>query len=429
MRRVEKTYEKMNKLQMVNLLLLIALIFILPFAWLSSYGSGSKKINKPAHGPRLSTLSLGGTEVFPQSDEDFWEEFIEEDGSVESAETFVPANSYDFGVSADDSLVYMSQEELDAYFSKMQDLGVTWFRFDLAWRTVQEKNSRTFDWSGSDRVVRTAKRFGIEPLALLAYAPDWASENNCTADVCPPSDSSAKFFANFAAATAKRYKGNIDHFEIWNEPNFAGFWSPAADVQDYSELLRLSYLGIKKSNPSATVILGGLAAADDDQSGNISPLTFVRSIYAIKANRYFDGIAIHPYTYPVLADSDASWSCWQHMLQIREIMKENGDGDKKIWITEYGVPTSGPGVEHQAGDLDFTYNYDYMSEKSQSDMAITAVFLYEENKSWLGGFFWYSLFDKGTDKETPENFFGLLGFNGEEKSAYDHIKGFLSSDK
>lgn len=415
-------------LHAVNFFLLIILIFVIPFAWFSSYGVGSRKVNKPAHGPRISKLPSDVGVISPQSDEEFWEEVVEEEGSVEGVDTSTPINPYGFGVSADDSLVYMSQEELDAYFLKMQDLGVTRFRFDLAWRTVQEKNSRSFDWSGSDRVVKTAKKFGMEPLALLAYAPEWASENNCTADVCPPSDSSAQFFANFASAAAKRYKGRINHFEIWNEPNFAGFWSPGADVQKYSELLKLSYLGIKKSNPSAVVILGGLAAADDDENGNISPLTFINSIYALKANRYFDGLAIHPYTYPVSADSDASWSCWQHMLQIREIMKNNGDGSKKIWITEYGVPTGGPGSEHQSGDLDFTYSYDYMSEESQSDMAMTAISLYEENRQWLGGFFWYSLFDKGVDIENSENFFGLLSFEGKEKPAYGSIKAFLESE-
>jgi len=95
-------------------------------------------------------------------------------------------------------------------------------------------------------------------------------------------------------------------------------------------------------------------------------------------------------------------------------MITNGDANKKIWITEFGVPTNGPN------------SYWYLSEQGQAGMVTDAMNLYKRY-TWAGPIFWYTLKDSGTDTSTNENFFGLIRFDGSLKPAYQVLKNLLST--
>jgi hypothetical protein len=333
--------------------------------------------------------------------------------------------SNSLGIAAGGGLVFMSQGDLDIYFRDLKDLGVEWVRWDVDWAVVQPYDFINYSWEATDRVVATAQKYGIRSLGIIAYSPQWAQKGICPSEKqCAPA--SPVMYARFASAVAERYRGKIDYWEIWNEPNLTGFWYPKPSMESYAEILKASYVAIKKVNPNAVVMTGGLSAADDDKEGNISPITFIKSLYILGAKNYFDAVALHPYTYPVLADYDACWSSWQHMLSIRKIMEANGDTAKRIWATEYGAPTGGPGSKRQSNFLEFTYGSDHMSEASQDEMARVAFSLYRNNSDWMGPFFWYSLHDNGDENSTPENFFGLVRYDGSRKPAYITIRSIFN---
>jgi len=109
-------------------------------------------------------------------------------------------------------------------------------------------------------------------------------------------------------------------------------------------------------------------------------------------------------------------------------MVSKGDSNKKIWVTEYGAPTGGPGSVRGLDELTFTYDFDYMSETAQQSMVQQVTTFYGQNKDWMGPFFWYSLKDNGTDRNTPENFFGLLRFDGSKKPAYEVLRKAILSN-
>lgn len=341
----------------------------------------------------------------------------------------VKPNQYgkQYGIAAGGGLIFLGQKELDTYFEALQALGVSWVRWDVDWGVVQPVDSITYQWAGADRVVETANRYGIHSLGIITYAPAWAVLGSCSAGShCPPAD--PKAFGHFAGEVALRYKNSVQYWEIWNEPNYVSFWSPNPDVGKYSELLKESYIEIKKVNPQAVVLSGGLAAIGDEPGGNISPDTFVGKMYELGANQYFDAVALHPYTYPGLPNYKTEWNRWQQIVPIHQLMVNKGDGAKKIWITEFGAPTGGPGEAHTVNQFnDFTYGSDFMWEKAQSDILIEVIGAYRQYTDWMGPFFWYSLKDGGTSTNTPENFFGLLRYSGSKKPAYDVFKNFLSS--
>jgi hypothetical protein len=74
-------------------------------------------------------------------------------------------------------------------------------------------------------------------------------------------------WGDFCAAVAKRYKGYVDYYQIWNEPGWDSNSQAAADgviylsgecEYQYLGLLRTAHQKIKKVNPEAYIIAGSL---------------------------------------------------------------------------------------------------------------------------------------------------------------------------
>lgn len=333
----------------------------------------------------------------------------------------------EYGIAAGGGLIYLDQNGLNKYFDSLKALGVRWVRWDIDWGVIQPKNSTEYQWERADRVVMTAKRYGIESLGIITYTPAWATDESCVKKLhCEPAN--PKDFGYFAGEVASRYKDTIIYWEIWNEPNYTFFWKPKPNIENYAAVLKESYIAIKKANPAAVVLNGGLAATGNEIDGSISPIDFIRTLYVQKANQYFDAVSLHPYTYPALPSYRAWWNRWQQIVPIHQLMVTNGDGEKKIWITEFGVPTGGPGEAYAANQLrEFRYGVDFMYENSQRYLMTEATNFYRQHIDWMGPFFWYSLKDSSNERDTTENFFGLLHYDGSKKPAYDLLKQLIAS--
>jgi hypothetical protein len=334
--------------------------------------------------------------------------------------------SFGYGIATGSDVLALDQPGLDDYFAGLKELGVGWARWDIDWNNLQPDSSEVTKWSDLDRVVTTAQKFGIKSLAVLVGTPSWARPPECSqSEMCAPLDSND--FARFAGQVADRYKDKgLNHFEIWNEPNYKDFWLPAPSIDEYKDLLGPAYTAIKAVNPAAAVITGGLAAVGDEE-GNIAPKSFVDGLYAKSAGSAFDAIAVHPYSYPALPSYETGWNGWQQLGPIHAAMTAAGDGAKKVWITEIGAPTGGSGEARTTADLGkFAYDSDFMTEAAQSEILADAIRLYESNGAWTGPLFWYSLRDKGGEN-TPENYFGLMRSDGSKKPAYATFQSALTS--
>ncbi len=323
------------------------------------------------------------------------------------------------GIAAGSKLVGMSDKALDDEMRGMKEMGMEWVRFDIEWGFVQygndkEKNSKTYDWSRYDRIINAAAKYNLKSLPILTYTPEWARVPGCRGGAhCPPADPHT--FAAFAAAAATRYKDKgVHYWEIWNEPNSFDFWATKADCKAYTALLKATYPALRKADPKAFVLTGGLAqVATNDVS--ISDLDFFSCIYNEGGKNYFDAVSNHPYTFPNFPSATIN-NAWGRMstsvISFRSIMKANGDGNKKIWITEYGAPTGGP-------DSNW-----YISEEKQAQMVEDALSLYK-TYDWVGPFFWYTYIDSGKEPTSNENFFGFIRFDGTPKPAYYKLKEMI----
>ncbi|WGV50731.2 hypothetical protein [Rhodococcus erythropolis] len=97
---------------------------------------------------------------------------------------------------------------------------------------------------------------------------------------------------------------------------------------------------------------------------------------------------------------------------LRGIMNANGDSAKKIWITEFGAPTSG--------------TPDSVSEARQLEI-YQAAMADKQTKSWLGPLIFYRLNDYAPYVATTdrESYFGAVRSDGTVKPSGAYVKSVL----
>jgi len=331
----------------------------------------------------------------------------------------VNAPGHVYGIAAGSSLTELNDEDLDKHMAGIADSGASWVRLDFNWSIIQPDNASDYNWTQLDKIVAAAEKYHLYTLGILAYTPEWARASECKdSDKCPPADN--KQFADFAAATAHRYKAHGLHFwEVWNEPNNPQFWQPGASPAAYAKLLQQTATALRKEDQKVYIITAGLSPqATTDTS--YSPIAFLTAFYKTAAKDSFDAVADHPYTFPLSPKASADHA-WNQMASakssLRQIMVANGDKDKKLWITEFGAPTGGPGPVATVSKPNLSQHPYVVDEALQSNILKDAIALYT-SYDWTGPFFYYSYQDAGDTPDTNENFFGLIRFDGSKKPAY-----------
>lgn len=330
-----------------------------------------------------------------------------------------------YGFSAGD-VSDLSPAALDARLAAIAATGATWVRFDAAWLTVQPQGPQNWSWDTFDRVVQTARDHGLGLLPILDAAPAWARVSGCTNIDCPPAQ--VADFTRFAAAAVARYSPlGVKVWEIWNEPNLAVGWAPNPDPSAYATLLRQTSAAIHASDPTAQVLVGGLGPAQTG-AGQVAPEEFLRRVYDVAGAGAFDGVAMHPYSFPALPSDIAQlWSGWSQMTLLRATMVAHGDSAKPVWITEFGAPTSGPGAQATLANRRYAEHPDHVDEDFQRESAANALDLVART-SWIRGFFWYNFNDLGTNPNDAEHHYGVIRSDGATKPAYDVLRsGFTAA--
>jgi hypothetical protein len=269
-------------------------------------------------------------------------------------------------------------------FQRLQRGGVASVRIAIDWSSVQPSRYGALDWEGIDTMVERAAAANIEVLPFITGAPTWAVASVYVPATGRTAKAPAHLPATGAAATAwsrflelavERYGPNGDFWathpavpvrpirawQVWNEENFKYFVAKPNPVE-YGKLVKISYAAIKRFDPGARVILGGMfaqpkgarTAAGKHKSLNWFGSDFLERMYktnpGIKSK--FDGVALHPYT-----------GSYRHLTpeieEFRDVLTQNRDAAKGLWLTELGWSSEPPvasnifakGVSGQAAQL------------------------------------------------------------------------------
>jgi hypothetical protein len=314
-----------------------------------------------------------------------------------------------FGIAVGGGLDAQTPADLTRLLDGVQAVHATWIRLDINWAVIQRRDRSTYAWSPFDQVVRAARARGLNVLGGILYTPEWARAGAFGAS-SPPA--SLGDYATFAHAAARHFgKLGVHAYEIWNEPNNASSWEPAPDPARYTRMLRLAYRAIKDADRKAVVVSGGLSpygAPGVRAPRYINPVDFLQAMYANGARGAMDAVGWHPYTFPG-GLGRAVGSAWSQMADTcpsaRSTMAANGDGAKKIWLTEFGAPTGKSRVS--------------LSEAKQAEL-IRGVYSRLAASSWGGPAFLYTYRDNGAvdPGASPDGGFGLVRLDWTRKPSY-----------
>jgi hypothetical protein len=127
----------------------------------------------------------------------------------------------------------------------------------VRWYDLETKRNE-FDFTRLDKYVALAQGNHVKVLLPLFGTPSWASARPAEIEQGNPPGSAAEpahmdDWRNFIRAVVTRYKGQIEAYEVWNEPNLKMFWTGSID--QLVALTREAYTIIKQIDPAAIVVL------------------------------------------------------------------------------------------------------------------------------------------------------------------------------
>jgi len=311
---------------------------------------------------------------------------------------------------------YISDADKQRTVVALQDVGSKWVRLNVQWAEAEPLDGSYNEWwmNEYENAIALAHAAGQRVIIMVDTAPAWASGSQRSNVPRDEGD-----YADFMRYFANRFRGEVDAYEIWNEPNFKRFWSTGPDASAYAAMLKATYPKIKAADPAAKVVFGGTAGNDYD---------FIERAYAAGVKGYFDVMATHPYTYcgssgPAAIRREAngriSRDSFVGYREVRETMVAQGDA-KPIWVTEFGWNTSSavcdPGAGLWQGGV---------SEAQQAEH-LTKAFKLLERDRYVQVALWYNFRNNywAADEDEPEARYGLLRTDFSLKPAYTAFKAY-----
>ncbi len=214
----------------------------------------------------------------------------------------------------------------------------------FSWREIEPTRGQ-FHWQAPDELVRAAEYYGLDLVIRLDQHPAWASAAPPTLNA-PPDD--LEEYARFVSAVARRYRGRVLGYVIWNEPNLAHEWGGhPPDPAGYVALLKLAYRAVKEADPQARVVSAGLAPTNQRDAAAMDDRLYLQAMYEAGAREYFDVLGAHPYGFGHPPDDPRGAHEGLNMArleELREIMVRYGDAGKPVWATEMGWRVGGDGA-------------------------------------------------------------------------------------
>jgi hypothetical protein len=224
-----------------------------------------------------------------------------------------------------------------------QEAGIGWIKEIFAWEEIEPRKGyfyndryRVSTWAKYDEIVALAERYGLRVIARLDRPPTWSRRDN-RLDTAPPDKLSD--YVDFVAEVVKRYKGRVQFFQVWNEPNIYPEWGERPpDPAGYVEMLRAVSTRAKEIDPNVVILSAPLAQTLEVSDRNLNELDYLDGMYKAGAKGAFDILTANAYgfEYPPDAPADPKVLNFSRLKLLREVMERHGDHDRPIWFNEFG---------------------------------------------------------------------------------------------
>ncbi len=285
-------------------------------------------------------------------------------------------------------------------YAKDLNIGITRLNTDC-WDELEPSRGK-FTWDKLDRIVDLLRANDIDILFTVPISAKWNASggpvrvNNFDIGTTHFPAKDPRDIEDFCFALASHFKGRIKYYEAWNEPDLFIFWKGKPDVNEYIEVLKRMYTGLKRADPDCKVLVGGIAYALDD--------SFMKGLWKNGAFDYFDIFSIHIYT-------KSMWDTQRALTNTQNIIKWSGK-PKPLWVTELSTTP------------DFFKSNDRAGEEREKAELLPQFYdkFFDQGVDVV---FWHTLRDCGTEIGMPKDFdFGLMTSDYKKLPAYDALKKY-----
>lgn len=317
------------------------------------------------------------------------------------------------------------------------DAGYRWLRQEFPWEDIEIHGRGDYEdrrhepyrsaWEKYDHIVSLAEMYDMQLIVRISNPPAWSrAAGDDAGQYAPPDD--LQDYANFVHELVSRYRGRVRFYQIWNEPNIYPEWGVyPIRPEDYVELLKAGANAARAADPEAVIIAGALAATINLQPdapapmNSLSDLLFMQRMYDAGAADYFDIAAVQGYglwSGPTDNRMHPRVLNISHHKFLRDLMVQNGDGHKPIWISEMNWNAAPDDVEARYGRVSLEQQAEYLP------LAYSRVV---ENWPWIGvanTWFLKRATDAWEQNRQPEAYFRLLAPDFTPQPVYESISDY-----
>jgi hypothetical protein len=202
---------------------------------------------------------------------------------------------------------------------RLWDAGVDW--------PSLEPNKGQWQFGTLDHYVSLAQQNHTAILLPLGGSPAWASARPQLPSPYSPGftaePANIEDWRTYVRAVVTRYKGRIEAYEIWNEPNLRDFWSGTTDQM--LTLTKEAFQIIHAVDPNALVVSPSATAAYG--------VPWLAEFLNKGGGQYVDVIGFHFYVDPHTLSPEDMLPVIQ---RVRRVMADLGLSTKPLWNTETG---------------------------------------------------------------------------------------------
>ena len=224
--------------------------------------------------------------------------------------------------------------EFDRGFEALKELNPGWARIQSGWAKC-EKSPGVYDFKWLDHIVEQLLSIGIRPWMCVCFGNPAYYGSETWVRTCPmmlsPEITAAweRYLENLAA----HFKGRVEHFEIWNEPDLAWQETQLDGKYLYAEFVKLSSRALRRGNGEAFII-GGSMACGSRNTTRYGGFALADLFFGSGVKEHINAYSYHSYdVFPELVQAPEE-------AAFRRVLKRHGLENLPLWQGEGGCPAA-----------------------------------------------------------------------------------------